>query len=111
MRDAVASLRLRVGEGLAGWVAANRHTIVNSTPDLDIGDAAVELGLRSCTAVPVFALGNLVAVLSVYLPEPRGFSEADVRAIGALAQEIGMEIAKFELQLFGEASDPILAKR
>ena len=45
VRDEVSALRLRVGEGLAGWVAANRHTIVNSTPDLDIGDTAVELGL------------------------------------------------------------------
>ncbi|MEP7305969.1 MAG: HD domain-containing phosphohydrolase [Acidobacteriota bacterium] len=109
VRDAVAPLRLRVGEGLAGWVAANRHTIVNSTPDLDIGDAAVELGLLACTAVPVFALGNLVAVLSVYLPSPRGFSEADVRAVGALAQEIGLHFARFELEIFGGPAAPCLA--
>ena len=101
IRDAVAPIRLTVGEGLAGWVAANRHTIVNSTPDLDIGDKALELGLRSCTAVPVFALGHLVAVLSVYLPAPRGFSETDVRAVGALSQEIGMEIARLEIQSGG----------
>jgi len=111
VRDEVSSLRLRVGEGLAGWVAANRHSIINSTPDLDIGDTAVELGLRSCTAVPVFALGNLAAVLSVYLPEPRGFSDADVRAIGALAQDIGMEVTRVELQYFGGPAGAVLSKR
>jgi len=69
----------------------------------------VELGLLACTAVPVFALGNLVAVLSVYLPAPRGFSEADVRAVGALAQEIGLHFAQFELQTFGISAAPSLA--
>jgi putative nucleotidyltransferase with HDIG domain len=91
--EAVASLRLRVGEGLAGWVAANRHTIANSDPDLDLGDAAHQLGFRACTATPVFALGTLVGVLAVYLRQPRGFSKADVRWIGRLAQEIGLDLA------------------
>jgi putative nucleotidyltransferase with HDIG domain len=89
--DAVAPLRLRVGEGLAGWVAANRRTIVNSDPGLDLGDQALHLGLRACMATPVFALGDLVGVLAVYLP--RGFAEPDVRWIGRLAQDIGLALA------------------
>jgi putative nucleotidyltransferase with HDIG domain len=102
--DAVASLRLCVGEGLAGWVAANRHTIVNSDPNLDLGDAARHLGLRACTATPVFALGNLVGVLAVYLAQPRGFSEADVRWIGRLAQEIGLDLAGGDHDLIASRS-------
>jgi putative nucleotidyltransferase with HDIG domain len=90
--DAVAALRIRVGEGLAGWVAANRHTIVNSDPGLDLGDAALHLGLRACTATPVFALGDLVGVLAVYLPQPRPFSEPEVRWIGRLAQELALHL-------------------
>ena len=93
---AVARLSLRVGEGLAGWVAANRYTIVNSDAGLDLGDAAEPLGLRACTATPVFALGALVAVLSVYCSRPGGFSDDEVRAIGALGQEIGLEVARHE---------------
>jgi len=93
LQDAVRSLDPRLGEGLAGWVAANRYTIVNSTPDLDLGDVAGELELRACTATPVFALGDLVAVLAVYRTERQSFSPADVRTIGILAQEIGIEIA------------------
>jgi putative nucleotidyltransferase with HDIG domain len=107
VHDAVQAVHLRVGEGLAGWVAANRHTILNSPPDLDLGDAALSLGLRTCTAVPVFSLGNLVAVLSVYATSQGGFSEAKQRAIGALAQEIGAEIARFELQRTGLASQSL----
>jgi putative nucleotidyltransferase with HDIG domain len=96
LSEVAQSLNLRVGEGLAGWVAANRHTIVNSDPDLDLGDTAGQLGLRACIATPVFALGELVGVLAVYRVERQAFSQADVRAIGVLAQEIGIEVARHE---------------
>ncbi|NUR53328.1 MAG: HD domain-containing protein [Acidobacteria bacterium] len=88
---AAASLRVEMGDGVVGWVAVHRHTLVNSNPDLDFGDAAIALGLRSCTATPVIAFGELVGVLAVYLPQRRGFSEADVRVVGAVAQELGWE--------------------
>ena len=80
-----------MGDGIVGWVAVHRHSVVNSDPDLDLGDAAVTLGLRSCTVTPVMAFGELVGVLAVYLPQRRGFSDADVRVVGELAQELGWE--------------------
>ena len=93
-----------IGEGLAGWVAVNRHTIVNSHADLDLGDAARELGLGVCTATPVFALGDLRGVVAVYLPTPRRFSESEARAVGALAQMMGMTMAQ---QQFAIETGPI----
>lgn len=90
----VSRLNIRTGDGLAGWVAANRHTIANSDASLDLGDAATTLGLSVCTATPVFAFGALVAVLCVYAPGK--FTEDRVRTIGALAQEIGLELARHE---------------
>jgi putative nucleotidyltransferase with HDIG domain len=96
IRDAFAGLYFLGGQGLSGWVAANRHSIINSQSDLDLGDAAPRLGLHACTSSPVFALGNLVGVLSVHLPTPRGFSDSDVLLVGALAQEIGLEVARRE---------------
>lgn len=94
VRETAAPLRITVGEGLAGWVAANRHTIINSHADLDLGLAAHDLGLRACTATPVFAFGDLAGVLSVYLPGERRFSDAEVRTVGAIAQEIGIALAR-----------------
>ena len=94
MPASVMSLHVPVGEGLAGWVAVNRHTIVNSHADLDLGDVARELGLGSCTASPVFVLGDLRGVVAVYLPSPRRFSESEARAVGALAQMMGMTMAQ-----------------
>ena len=40
VHDVLTAAPVRFGEGLSGWVAANRHTIVNSHADLDLGDAA-----------------------------------------------------------------------
>lgn len=40
-------IRLRIGEGLSGWVAGNRPTIVNSPADLDLGATAHATGLRT----------------------------------------------------------------
>jgi len=104
----VMSLRVPVGEGLAGWVAVNRHTIVNSHADLDLGDVARELGLGACTASPVFVLGDLRGVVAVYLPSPRRFSEGEARAVGALAQVMGMTMAQQQFAigtgLIGDAS-------
>jgi GAF domain-containing protein len=109
IREAVSSLRLPAGEGLTGWVAINRHTIINSHADLDLGPLAAKLGLKACTAIPVFALGELVGVLAVYVPVDGGFSAANVRVVTTLAQEIGMAIAKREAA-FGDARG-IAAKR
>ena len=91
VENLVATIPLRIGEGLSGWVAATRHTIVNSHADLDLGDAAHRLGLTSCTSTPVFALGNLAAVFAVYAHRP--LSAVEARAIGRLGQEIGMHAA------------------
>jgi GAF domain-containing protein len=77
------------GEGLVGWVAAHRHTIINSHADLDFHDAARALSLGACTAVPVFAFGTLVGVLAAYLPAGERFTADDVKRLGIVAQDIG----------------------
>lgn len=92
----VASIRLRVGEGLSGWIALNLHTIINSPADLDLGAAAGATGLRTCTAAPVFAFGSVAGVLAVYSSEPRGFSAFEVREIGVLAQRLGIRMVEEE---------------
>jgi GAF domain-containing protein len=88
----VAGRSIRLGEGLVGWVAAHRHTIVNSHADLDLGLAANQVNLGACTAVPVFAFGTLVGVLAFYLPKPDRFSAEQVPQLGVIAQHTGMAL-------------------
>jgi putative nucleotidyltransferase with HDIG domain len=85
-----------LGTGLSGWVAAHRHTIVNSDASLDFPEEALELGFRSATSTPVFAFGTVAAVLTVYLPSRAVCTDAVVRFIGLLAQEVAADLVSRE---------------
>ena len=101
---ACEDLAFPVGSGLSGWVAAHRHTIVNSDPSLDFGDRAAQLGFRSATSTPVFAFATVSAVLTVYMPTRGACSDRQARMIGTLAQEVGSELVRREQLLQTRAS-------
>jgi putative nucleotidyltransferase with HDIG domain len=96
--DGMTLLQIPVGGGVSGWVAANRSTIRNADPALDIGELAAEWGLRTCTSTPVFSGPDLFGVLSVYGTPAAGFSDNEVRLIGRLAQEVGLMMARAEAE-------------
>lgn len=99
LRPFVMSAQVHAGEGLAGWVFVNRHTIINSAPDLDFEEASQELGLKRCVSTPVFAFGTMAGVLSVYTRKAAGFTETEVRIVGAIAQELGLEFSRHDRTL------------
>ena len=86
----VRGIRIRLGQRLSGWVAANRQTISNSDPVLDLGDTARSraLPLRSCISTPLVSEDQLVGVLSLYSEEINGFNEDHRRIIEVIAQHI-----------------------
>lgn len=86
----IRGLRISVGQRLSGWVAANRKTIVNSDPTLDLGDTARArpLQLRSCISTPLVDNGDLTGVLTLYSSEPNGFTEDHRRVIETIARQI-----------------------
>ena len=57
-------LRIGLGQRLSGWVAANRQSIRNSDPVLDLGDAARSMNPRprSCLSTPLLIGKNLAGV-------------------------------------------------
>jgi len=86
----VHGMRIPLGERLSGWVAANRQTISNSDPVLDLGDAARghSLALRSCISTPLAVDGELIGVLTLYSGEPNAFNEDHRRIIEVVGREI-----------------------
>lgn len=64
----VRNLRISSGERLSGWVAANRQSIVNSDPALDLDEVskATTPPLRTSLSVPLIADNELVGVLTLY---------------------------------------------
>ena len=86
----VRGMKVSLGQRLSGWVAANRQTISNSDPTLDLGDLArsPSLTLRSTLSTPLVAEDTLVGVLALYSSEENGFSEGHCRVIEMVAREI-----------------------
>src|SRR5205085_2233617 len=100
-----------LGSGLSGWVAAHRHTIVNSDASLDFPEEAIRLGFKSATSTPVFAFGTVAAVLTVYLPSRAACTDGVVRFIGMMAQEVGSQLVAWEPKQNERAAEPALRVR
>ena len=83
-------LRIGMGQRLTGWVAANRQTIVNSDPVLDLGESARALQppLRSCLSTPLLCDNALVGVVTLYSNSKNAFNEDHRRIIEAGAHQI-----------------------
>jgi diguanylate cyclase (GGDEF)-like protein/putative nucleotidyltransferase with HDIG domain len=88
--DILRGLRMALGQRLSGWVAANRQTILNSDPALDLGDVpgARDLGLKSCLSTPLVSDDKLIGVLSVYSIRSNGFTDDHRRIVDAVAVHI-----------------------
>jgi diguanylate cyclase (GGDEF)-like protein/putative nucleotidyltransferase with HDIG domain len=86
----VRGLRIQVGQRLSGWVAANRQSIVNSDPTLDLGEVArcVTPRLRNCLSTPLQSDDGLVGVLTLYSSTSDGFTEDHRRIVEAVAGQI-----------------------
>jgi HD domain/GAF domain len=81
-------LRIRPGERVTGWVAANRQTISNSDATLDLGQASlvVEPRPRSAVSTPVVGpQGDFHGVLTAYSPVADVFTHRHVYAFEQLA--------------------------
>jgi len=83
-------LRIRRGERLTGWVAANKKTILNSDPVLDLGEVSRSLRprLRSCLSTPIVQDETLLGVLSLYSIESQAFSENHRRVCELVARQV-----------------------
>ena len=108
----VRGLRINLGERLSGWVAANRQSIINSDPALDLGELArsTKPRLRSCLSAPLMSNKNLVGVISLYSEVDAAFSEDHRRIVEAVAGQISSAIQRamdFERVRSQSLKDPI----
>jgi diguanylate cyclase (GGDEF)-like protein/putative nucleotidyltransferase with HDIG domain len=92
----VAGMRIPLGQRLSGWVATNRHTIVNSDPTLDLGEVARQVTprLRSCLSTPLVCDDTLVGVLTLYSVLVNGFSEDHRRIIEVVARQVAQTLKR-----------------
>jgi GAF domain-containing protein len=100
--NALVGLRIRPGERVTGWVAANKQTISNSDATLDLGQAAlvVEPHPRCAVSTPVLSpQGEFSGVLTGYSPVTDVFTHRHVYAFEQLASSLGDHLSKSRIKL------------
>lgn len=76
-------------QGVAGWVAVHRTTVLNAEPILDLGFRAVSSpALRSSLVTPLVDSDAVIAVLALYSKDLLAFSDDHVRVIELLAPRL-----------------------
>jgi diguanylate cyclase (GGDEF)-like protein/putative nucleotidyltransferase with HDIG domain len=90
----LVGLRIRRGERLSGWVAANRQTILNSDPVLDLGDVGrlLKPRLHSCASTPLVRGQELIGVLTLYSAQPQAFTEDHRRILELVGRQVSQTV-------------------
>jgi diguanylate cyclase (GGDEF)-like protein/putative nucleotidyltransferase with HDIG domain len=90
-----SSLEIPLGQGLSGWVAANRKPIVNGNPSVEPGylnDASKFSTLRSAISVPLEGMNGVLGVLSLYKSESDAFTQDHLRVLLAISSKVALSI-------------------
>jgi putative nucleotidyltransferase with HDIG domain len=86
----LSSLRIRNGQGLAGWVAETGNYIINGNPKVEPGlEGSRSFALCSALAVPLSHAGHTVGVISVYSLQPDAFTPENLNVLQASAHQLG----------------------
>ena len=91
----LSALKIRVGEGLCGWVAANCKPIVNGNPEVEAGyvaDPSKAAGLQSALVVPLEGLNGVVGVLAMYQTSRDAFRPDHLRILLAVASKVALSV-------------------
>jgi diguanylate cyclase (GGDEF)-like protein/putative nucleotidyltransferase with HDIG domain len=91
---ALSSLKIRMGEGLCGWVAENCKPIVNGNPQVEpgFGDAGKNALLQSALVVPLEGLNGVVGVLAMYQSNRDAFTPDHLRILLAVASKVALSV-------------------
>lgn len=91
----LSSLTFAMGEGLCGWVAANRKPILNGNPLVESGymsSSEKSQLLNSSIAVPLEGLNGVVGVLAMYHKEQDAFTSDHLRILLAISSKVALSI-------------------
>jgi len=91
----LSSLKIRVGEGLCGWVAENCKPIVNGNPQVEAGyvvDPGKHTTLQSALVVPLEGLNGVVGVLAMYHSNRDAFAPDHLRILLAVASKVALSV-------------------
>ena len=91
-----SSLRIRIGDGLCGWVAQTHKAILNGNPSVEpgyINDPNQSSSLRSALAVPLVGAKGVAAVMALYRASADAFTTDELGVVEAIVDRVGSVIA------------------
>lgn len=98
----LGSIRLKLGEGITGWVAQHKSVAALSRnafadPRFKFFNLLVEDTYHAFLSVPLVSGGELVGVLNVHHRDPRNHSPAEIALLSFVGEQMGGVIAKSHL--------------
>jgi len=93
LREEAIGLRVPVGRGMAGSIAANRAPlIVEDLSAVEVINPALRQEVRSLIGAPLIVEGRLIGVIHADTTRPRRFTEDDVRLLQLAADRVALAI-------------------
>ena len=115
--EVIDRLRVRLGEGITGWVAAHREPVViphnaSQDPRFRTFTELPEDTYESFLSIPVISRGRVVSVINVQHREPYSFTPREIKAISTIGHLVGaaIELARLENEIV-ELSDKLAVRK
>jgi signal transduction protein with GAF and PtsI domain len=102
--DIVDRLKLRIGQGITGWVAEHRQPVAVGThaasdPRFQVFNELPEDRYEAFLSVPVISRDKVVGVINVQHRQPHSHSEREIRLISMIGFLVGAEIEMARLEV------------
>jgi len=115
--DVVDRLKLRVGQGITGWVAEHRQPVAVARhaftdPRFRLFNELPEDRYEAFLSVPVLSRGKVVGVINVQHRQPHEHSRRDIQLISTIGFLVGSEIEMARLEVENsQLSDRLEARK
>src|SRR5580700_4787808 len=113
-QEIVNRLKLKVGEGITGWVAEHRQTVaigVNAwkDPRFKVFSDLPEDQFEFFLSVPILARGRAVGVINLQNSKPHEYTVREIASISTIGAFVGAEIEMVRLE--GESAQDVTERR
>ncbi|MCY4596935.1 MAG: GAF domain-containing protein [Bryobacterales bacterium] len=100
--ESVDNLRIRVGQGITGWVAENREAVAIAQDAM--GDSRFRVfrqlpedGFQAILSVPILAGGRLIGVLNLQHRARHEHSQREINLVSTIGNLVGAEVERARL--------------
>ena len=102
--DVVDRLKLRIGQGITGWVAEHRTPVAVGShafddPRFKTFNELPEDRYEAFLSVPVLSRGKLVGVINLQHRQPHSHSQREIQLISTIGFLVGAEIETARLEI------------